>query len=127
DLEDQRTRRQADERQLRADLEPRFGHHLEDEGRLRLPIFPLARPPLPSDPRRHAKTARFPMEAGGPCFREPEWRTIGKNAGARPLAIPPRLAIFPLMMLPASIPHIVRAMAGKDDDVSGTPGVGIAT
>ena len=45
----------------------------------------------------------------------------------RPLAIPPRLAIFPMMMLPASIPHIVRAMAGKDDDTPGAPGVGIAT
>jgi len=45
----------------------------------------------------------------------------------RPLAIPPRLAIFPMMMLPASIPHVVRAMAGKDEDASGTPGVGIAT
>ena len=32
-----------------------------------------------------------------------------------------------MMMLPASIPHIVRAMADKDDDASGTPGVGIAT
>ncbi len=32
-----------------------------------------------------------------------------------------------MMMLPASIPHIVRAMAGKDDDTPGAPGVGIAT
>ena len=32
-----------------------------------------------------------------------------------------------MMMLPASIPHVVRAMAGKDEDASGTPGVGIAT
>ena len=32
-----------------------------------------------------------------------------------------------MMMLPASIPHVVHAMAGKDDDASGTPGVGIAT
>ena len=32
-----------------------------------------------------------------------------------------------MMMLPASIPHVVRAMAGKDDDTSGAPGVGIAT
>ena len=31
------------------------------------------------------------------------------------------------MMFPASIPLLVRAMADKDDDVSGTPGVGIAT
>ena len=31
------------------------------------------------------------------------------------------------MMRPASIPHVVRAMAGKDDDTSGAPGVGIAT
>ena len=39
----------------------------------------------------------------------------------------PGLRYSHMMMLPASIPHIVRAMAGKDDDASGTPGVGIAT
>src|SRR3546814_2189769 len=57
----QRTRRQADERQLRADLEPRFGHHFEDEGRLSDFTSLVGAGPLPLPPRlrRHPKAARF--------------------------------------------------------------------
>jgi len=46
---------------------------------------------------------------------------------SRPLAIPPPRAIFPMMMF--SVPPFdpIRAMADKDEDTPGTPGVGIAT
>src|SRR3546814_18460116 len=58
---DLRTRRQADERQLRADLEPRFGHHFEDEGRLSdfTSLVGAGTLPLPPRLRRHPKAARF--------------------------------------------------------------------
>ncbi len=46
---------------------------------------------------------------------------------SRPLAIPTPRAIFQVMMFSFPPPGPVRAMADKDDDAPGTPGVGIAT
>src|SRR3546814_4481787 len=44
-----------------------------------------------------------------------------------PLAIPPPRAIFPMMMFPAPPSDPIRAMANKDEDTPGAPGVGVAT
>src|SRR5690606_16556116 len=132
----------------RADLEPRVGHQLEDEGSLRAFLFPLARASLPSSPS--APTTPGPLaslaDAGGSCFsvaparagaaiRPSSHHAASASAEAtkrglmasRPLAIPPPRAIFPMMMVSVPPSDLIRAMADKDEDTPGTPGVGIAT
>src|SRR3546814_17392288 len=44
-----------------------------------------------------------------------------------PLAIPPPRAMFQMMMFPAPPSDPIRAMANKDEDTPGAPGVGVAT
>src|SRR3546814_16955554 len=111
----QRTRRQADERQLRADLEPRFGHHFEDEGRLSDFTSLVGAGPLPLPPRlrRHPKAARF-LGSGRFLFWCCQLANKRLKSATGPLALRPRLAIFLPMMFPVSTIRSEARSVGKE-------------
>src|SRR3546814_5346725 len=100
---DLRTRRQADERQLRADLEPRFCHHFEDEGRLSdfTSLVGAGTLPLPPRLRRHPKAARF-LGSGRFLFWRRRLPNKRLNSAPAPLALRPRLSIFLPMIFPVT-------------------------
>src|SRR5690606_7461112 len=105
-------RRQADERQLRADLEPRFGHHLEDEGRLSALSSIVGAGNSPPSPRlrRHTKAARFPGSGRFLFLAPPAGEQEVKIRDRAPCASAAACDI-PAMMFPVSTIQPVRAMA----------------